>query len=144
MIGHLYRRLFTGFRWSTGGQLYRRNHWLFDENEKPGRVTDFYSVGCRFESCWDRRQLAEKKLQSLELPRNDPRPNGAFSLGSPARSFLSVDFAEGPISIPTRLTRSPPRARGARIAARRVALLPKLLGKVSADHHVADAATRCG
>jgi hypothetical protein len=34
---------------------------------------------------------------------------------------------------------------GARIAAaRRVALLPKLLGKVSADHHVADAATRCG
>jgi hypothetical protein len=22
-----------------------------------GRVTDFYSVGCRFESCWDRQQF---------------------------------------------------------------------------------------
>src|SRR5450755_4443539 len=70
----------------------------------------------------------------------------ASKLGSARRpeAFLSVDFPERPISIPTRLTRSPPRATGARIAARRVALLPKLLGKVSADHHVADAATRCG
>jgi hypothetical protein len=31
-------------------RLHRRNLWLFAENEKPGRVTEFYSAGCRFES----------------------------------------------------------------------------------------------
>jgi len=72
VIDHPYRCLFTGFRWSTGGQLYRRNHWLFDENEKPGRVTDFYSVGCRFESCWDRRQLAEKNYNHWSCLETTP------------------------------------------------------------------------
>ena len=24
------------------------------------RVTDFYSVGCRFESCWDRQKINQK------------------------------------------------------------------------------------
>src|ERR1700676_2570971 len=55
VVDHLYPRLFTGSRWSAGGRPHRRNLWLFDENEKPRRVTDFYSVGCRFESCWDRQ-----------------------------------------------------------------------------------------
>jgi hypothetical protein len=32
------------------------------------RVTDFYSVGCRFESCWDRQSF--QKLTAIFVPLN--------------------------------------------------------------------------
>ncbi len=31
MVDHLYRRLFTGFRWSIGGRLCRGNDWLREQ-----------------------------------------------------------------------------------------------------------------
>jgi hypothetical protein len=31
-----------------------------------GRVTDFYSVGCRFESCWDRHPVFSTNDRNIE------------------------------------------------------------------------------
>jgi hypothetical protein len=62
MIGRLYLCLFTGFRWS--------NRWSANSAEGASadplnfRVADFYSVSCRFESCWDRQFIFP--LQSFQ------------------------------------------------------------------------------
>src|SRR3954465_10134396 len=49
---------FSYFRW------YKAGHGPIAQLD---RVTDFYSVGCRFESCWDRHFQAEKPGKSNGL-----------------------------------------------------------------------------
>jgi hypothetical protein len=37
-----------------------------------GRVTDFYSVGCRFESCWDRQPFLAFLISNDKMPLSVP------------------------------------------------------------------------
>src|SRR6266851_8987062 len=66
----------THFRLVAGSQITVRNglggkadfsYWqCYEALDGPiaqlDRVTDFYSVGCRFESCWDRQSIDRKGL----------------------------------------------------------------------------------
>ena len=67
MIGRLYLCLFTGFRWS--------NRWSANSAEGASadplnfRVADFYSVSCRFESCWDRQFIFHAPVVFKRLAR---------------------------------------------------------------------------
>src|SRR5476651_238089 len=45
------------------------------------RVTDFYSVGCRFESCWDRQQTPLRRRQDLFSNRRLALQNELVELG---------------------------------------------------------------
>src|ERR1700742_5024884 len=88
------------------------------------RVTDFYSVGCRFESCWDRQSRgwavgvdwasARPDHGHIDLGREakPPRP-GARGAGLTATEDLERSFPGGTV------THSPPGGLDPRAAPRR-------------------------
>src|SRR6185503_13084629 len=67
------------------------------------RVTDFYSVGCRFESCWDRHYFCRSNRNFLQFPR---RSNNQFRVAT--RSELP-GFAERLPVAGIRVVRAGPR-----------------------------------
>ena len=71
--------------------VFSRSRWYEGPNgpiAQLDRVTDFYSVGCRFESCWDRHSLWRPFLFSVR--------RGFLQTGFPVCQFLFLIRARRP------------------------------------------------